>query len=144
MDYGYDREDFGDAARHVSRRRLRVRSSPGGFRAIAAARPAASPGVASSRRTQRPVADLDDVRPLTLRPVVVRYTREGKLWNESIARYHYLGYKTLVGAQMRYAVYDRDGWPSGMLGFSTAARKLAPRDRFIGWTPEKREKNLPS
>ncbi|MCY4407216.1 MAG: hypothetical protein OXC15_12680, partial [Rhodospirillaceae bacterium] len=56
----------------------------------AAARPAASPGVASSRRTQRPVADLDDVRPLTLRPVVVRYTREGKLWNESIARYHYL------------------------------------------------------
>ena len=30
-----------------------------------------------------------------------------------------------------------------MLGFSTAAWKLAPRDRFIGWTPEKREKNLP-
>ena len=30
-----------------------------------------------------------------------------------------------------------------MLGFSTAARKLAPRDRFIGWTPRLREKNLP-
>ncbi len=30
-----------------------------------------------------------------------------------------------------------------MLGFSTAAWKLAPRDNFIGWTPEKREKNLP-
>ena len=30
-----------------------------------------------------------------------------------------------------------------MLGFSTAAWKLAPRDRFIGWTPQKREKNLP-
>ena len=30
-----------------------------------------------------------------------------------------------------------------MLGFSTAAWKLAPRDSFIGWTPEKREKNLP-
>ena len=30
-----------------------------------------------------------------------------------------------------------------MLGFSTAARKLAPRDRFIGWTPQLREKNLP-
>ena len=30
-----------------------------------------------------------------------------------------------------------------MLGFRTAARKLAPRDRFIGWTPELREKNLP-
>ena len=77
---------------------------------------------------------LDEVRPLSLWPVV-RYTREGKQWNEFIARYHYLGYKTLVGAQMRYAVHDRGGWPLAMLGFSTAARKLAPRDRFIGWTP---------
>ena len=85
---------------------------------------------------------LDEVRPLDLRPVV-RSTLEGKLWNEFIARYHYLGYKTLVGAQMRYAVHDRDGWPVAMLGFSTAAWKLAPRDRFIEWTPQLREKNLP-
>ena len=85
---------------------------------------------------------LDDVRSLDLR-TVVRGTREGKLWNEFIARYHYLGYKTLVGAQMRYAVHDRDGWPLAMLGFSTAAWKLAPCDSFIGWTPQKREKNLP-
>ena len=70
-------------------------------------------------------------------------TRESRLWNEFVARYHYLGYKTLVGAQMRYAVHDRNGWPIAMLGFSTAAWKLAPRDNFIGWTPEKREKNLP-
>ena len=52
---------------------------------------------------------LDEVRPLDLRPVV-RGTRQSKLWNEFVARYHYLGYKTLVGAQMRYAVHDRDGW----------------------------------
>ena len=44
---------------------------------------------------------------------------------------------------MRYAVHDRDGWPVAMLGFSTAAWKLAPRDSFIGWTPQLREKNLP-
>ena len=67
----------------------------------------------------------------------------GKRWNEFIARYHYLGYKTLVGAQMRYAVHDRNGWALAMLGFSTAAWKLAPRDHFIGWTPPLREKNLP-
>ena len=67
-------------------------------------------------------------------------TSEGKLWNEFVARYHYLGYKTLVGAQMRYAVHDRHGAP---LGFSTAARKLAPGDSFIGWIPQLREKNLP-
>ena len=73
----------------------------------------------------------------------MRHTCGGKRWNEFIARYHYLGYKTLVGAQMRYAVYDRDGWPVTMLRFSTAARHLAPRDCFIGWTPQLREKNLP-
>ena len=85
---------------------------------------------------------LDDVRPLDFR-TVVRGTRAGKLWNEFVARYHYLGYKTLVGAQMRYAIHDRNGWPVAMLGFSTAEWKLAPRDRFIGWTPQLREKNLP-
>ena len=85
---------------------------------------------------------LDEVRPLEMR-TIVRDTRGGRLWNEFVARYHYLGYKTLVGAQMRFAVHDRNGWPLAMLGFSTAAWKLAPRDHFIGWTPELREKNLP-
>ncbi len=85
---------------------------------------------------------LDEVRPLDFR-VVVHSTREDRLWNEFVARCHYLGYKPLVGTQMRYAVHDRNGWPVAMLGFSTAAWKLAPRDNFIGWTPEKREKNLP-
>ena len=87
-------------------------------------------------------ATLDEVRPLDLR-TVARGTQEGKLWNEFVARYHYLGYSTLVGAQMRYAVQDRKGRPLAMLGFSTAAWKLAPRDTFIGWTPQLREKNLP-
>ena len=44
---------------------------------------------------------------------------------------------------MRYAVQDRNGWPLAMLGFSTAAWKLATRDTFIGWTRQLREKNLP-
>ena len=55
----------------------------------------------------------------------------------------YLGHTTLVGAQMRYAVHDRDGSPLALLGFSTAAWTLAPHDDFIGWSPETREKNLP-
>ena len=89
-----------------------------------------------------PPATLDEVRPLEIR-TVVGGTREGRLWNEFVARHHYLGYTTLVGAQMRYAVHDRDGWPLAMLGFSTAAWALAPRDRFIGWTPALRSRNLP-
>ena len=63
--------------------------------------------------------------------------------SEDGARFTAIMYSVVVGAQMRYAVHDRDSWPLAMLGFSTAAQKLAPRDRFIGWTPQLREKNLP-
>ena len=85
---------------------------------------------------------LDEIRPLEM-TIVTAGTRESRLWNEFVARYHYLGYTTLVGAQMRYAVRDRNGNPVAMLGFSTAAWRLKPRDLFIGWSPEMREKNLP-
>ena len=49
---------------------------------------------------------LDEVRPLSLQPVVGK-TREGKRWNEFIARYHYLGYKTLVCCSARGLRADR-------------------------------------
>ena len=85
---------------------------------------------------------LDAVRPIRL----VRVTGAGRAasatWNGFIARWHYLGYTPLIGAQMRYAVQDREGRPLAMLGFSAAAWKTAPRDDFIGWSPEVRERNL--
>ena len=43
---------------------------------------------------------------------------------------------------MRYAVHDRDGRPLAMLDFSAAAWKTAPRDSWIGWSREQRERNL--
>ena len=89
-----------------------------------------------------PPVTLDEARPIRLR-TVLGATPQSKQWNAFIARYHYLGYKTLVGAQMRYTVHDRHGRLLALLGFSTAARTLAPRDRFIGWTPALRQKNLP-
>ena len=64
------------------------------------------------------------------------------MWNKFVARYHYLGYKILVGAQMRYASHERNGWPLARPGFSTTAWTLVPSDRFIGWTPWARKKNL--
>ncbi len=85
---------------------------------------------------------LDAVRPIRL----VRVTGAGRAasatWNGFIARWHYLGYTPLIGAQMRYAVHDREGRPLAMLGFSAAAWKTAPRDDFIGWSPVVRERNL--
>jgi hypothetical protein len=63
------------------------------------------------------------------------------LWNEFIDRYHYLGYKPLPGAQLRYFVRSDTGLLA-LFGFGAAAWKVAPRDQFIGWSPSIREKRL--
>jgi hypothetical protein len=77
--------------------------------------------------------------PLDWRAVEKR--SQSRLWNEYIQRYHYLGYKTLPGAQLRYFVYAAEQ-PLALLGFGAAAWQCAPRDRYIGWTHEQRKRNL--
>lgn len=67
--------------------------------------------------------------------------RSSSLWNEFIDRYHYLGYKTLPGAQLRYFV-KAAGRILALLGFGAAAWKTAPRDNYIGWDKPTRKKNL--
>ena len=66
---------------------------------------------------------------------------DSRLWNEYIHRYHYLGHKALPGAQLRYWVYAGNRLVA-LLGFGAAAWQCAPRDQFIGWTHEQRQKNL--
>jgi len=80
-----------------------------------------------------------DLSPLSWQQVQKR--SESRLWNEYIQRYHYLGYKTLPGAQLRYFVYAAEQ-PIALLGFGAAAWQTAPRDRYIGWSDEQRKRNL--
>jgi hypothetical protein len=63
------------------------------------------------------------------------------LHNEYLARYHYLGYQPLPGAQLRYFVRST-GCIVALLGFGAAAWKIQPRDRFIGWTAAQRQRRL--
>ena len=85
----------------------------------------------------RPVHELATIQ---LCPVVTR--DHSRLWNEYIHRYHYLGHKPLPGAQLRYFV-TIDQQIVAALGFGAAAWQTAPRDQFIGWSHEQRQKNLP-
>lgn len=66
---------------------------------------------------------------------------DSTLWNELIERYHYLGYKPLPGAQIRYLIFG-DSHLLAAMGFGAAAWALAPRDRFVGWTARQRKRNL--
>ncbi len=80
-----------------------------------------------------------DISRLTLDPVQGR--ADSRYWNDLVARFHYLGYFPLPGAQLRYFVHG-DGVLLGVLGFGSAAWKIAPRDHFIGWTAEQRRARL--
>jgi hypothetical protein len=64
-----------------------------------------------------------------------------RLWNEFIARYHYLGYGAMPGAQLRYFIMAGER-VLGAMGFGGAAWKVAPRDGFIGWTAAERQSRL--
>lgn len=68
-------------------------------------------------------------------------SKASHLWNEYIDRYHYLGYQPLPGAQLRYFA-TANGTALALMGFGAAAWKIAPRDRFIGWTAEQRQSKL--
>jgi len=94
--------------------------------------PATDPGLP----IDRPVEQLGD-----LRLDLVEDRRSSHLWNEYIQRYHYLGYQPLPGAQLRYLAISQ-GQVLALLGFGAAAWKLAPRDRWIGWSHAQREQRL--
>jgi hypothetical protein len=102
-----------------------------------------------ARRRPQPAPVLIDRTPITgplaaLRPLTfhqVRRTPDERLVDSLLAQYHYLGYQYPVGEHLKYLV-EAHGRPIGCLAWSSAPRHLGPRDRFIGWSPEVRRRNL--
>ena len=88
-----------------------------------------------------PALDLPVHKLPALRLQQVSAGNTSLLWNEYIARYHYLGFTRLSGSQMRYNVFAGDQLVA-LLSFGASAWKLAARDRYIGWTQEQRHRNL--
>jgi hypothetical protein len=80
-----------------------------------------------------------ELAPLRLCPVTNRAS--SRLWNEYMARYHYLGYTPMSGSQMRWNVFAGEQLVA-LLSFGASAWKLAARERFIGWKEPQRLKNL--
>ncbi|HEV8370069.1 MAG TPA: DUF4338 domain-containing protein [Pyrinomonadaceae bacterium] len=92
--------------------------------------------------TQEPlIGSVSQFVPLSL--TVVHSGPESALWNELVERYHYLGYRVPVGANLRYLVHSVSTQRIlGCLLWSSPAWKMAARDRWIGWTDEQRLRNL--
>ncbi|MGH9555831.1 MAG: IS4 family transposase [Terriglobales bacterium] len=62
-------------------------------------------------------------------------------WKKLVETHHYLGYRPLCGAQLRYLIGCEQGWV-GALGFSAAALHLQARERWIGWSHAARQSHL--
>jgi hypothetical protein len=69
---------------------------------------------------------------------------DSAFWRELVARYHYLGYRLPVGAQLLYLVHsERTGQAVlACLQWTSAAWKMAARDRWIDWSDAERARNL--
>lgn len=100
------------------------------------------------RRRRRPAvavdrtplcAKLDQIRPVEIRPV--RRTAEEALFDSLIEEHHYLGYTRPVGEHLKYLIAAHDR-PIAAMAWSSAPRHLGPRDRFIGWSPQARRRNI--
>jgi hypothetical protein len=97
------------------------------------------PQITSDTNPPLSAIELKDLKAVNISPVEDAF--QSRLWNEYIHRYHYLGYSPLPGAQIRYfARYNEQ--PVALLGFGSAAWKVAPRDRFIGWDDDIRQCRL--
>lgn len=76
-------------------------------------------------------SDQITLRLVTAAPEVAR-------WNHLVRKHHYLKEHRLVGESLRYAAEHNGQWIA-LLGWSSAAFHLAPRDRWIGWTDGQRQ-----
>jgi hypothetical protein len=85
---------------------------------------------------------LSDWLPLDFELVETASSR--KLLEQYIHRYHYLGYRVPYGAQLRYLVRaGKAPYPIlACLLFTSAARRMAPRDQWIGWSDQTRRQHL--
>ena len=72
---------------------------------------------------------------------MVRNTPLEPLYNSLIHRYHYLGYRQIVGAHLKYMAF-LNGKVVACLGWGSPAWRVTCRDQFIGWSDPLKERNL--
>jgi hypothetical protein len=84
-----------------------------------------------------------DIAPILIERVTTPDQRG--LFRELVGRYHYLGHTVPFGASLRYLVVasQPERQVVGCVQFSSAAWRMAARDRWIGWDEETRRRILP-
>ena len=85
-------------------------------------------------------ASLAEVKPVTVEPVPVE---EQPLWDATVDAHHALGFRRAFGAHQRYWIWGHlhgQRQVMGALLFAAAARNVAVRDTWLGWTWQEQER----
>ena len=103
----------------------------------------ASPTAEPAAATVLLTGPLHPYRPIRLE--LIENAAQRRLFRQYLEQHHYLGYRAPYGAQLRYWVRaaQPDRPPLAALLFPSAAWRMAPRDRYIGWSDAARPVNLP-
>jgi len=88
--------------------------------------------------TQRE-GELRQIQPLEF--MQVRRSGDEPLFNSLMEQHHYLGYEQPVGEHLKYLVRAQ-GRPIACVAWSSAPRHIGARDRYIGWDPRARRRNI--
>lgn len=86
------------------------------------------------------VSDINNLIP-SISLELVSHTRHEFLWDCLVSKYHYLGYRKLLGHRLKYLAFV-DNRPVAAFSWSAPALKLRFRDKFIGWSAEQRKCHL--
>lgn len=89
-----------------------------------------------------PVAGMVECQPsgpLTMRPIAPEELAGFKV---HMQRYHYLGFEKSVGESLCYAALLGSELVA-LLDWGAAVRHNGPREKFLGWSPQVRERRLP-
>lgn len=102
----------------------------------------AIPSTGRAEPQPRIVGTVGDVGPIGLR--LVEHPEDRQVWRELVERYHPEGHRVPFGAHLRYLIEiaEPPGTILGALQLSSPAWRLAPRDRWIGWSDTERRRNL--
>lgn len=85
------------------------------------------------------IGSLEQTGPFNM--VLVTTPEERNLWRSLVEQHHYLGHKIPFGAHLRYLIHSPQG-VVGCLQYSSPARRLKPRDQWIGWNDSQRKERL--
>ena len=104
-------------------------------------RPDPGPELFEAQLPEPVVASLSSLRPVQIQ-VVGPKQPDYYVFQRYLVQHHYLGNRGPVGENLGYLIRSVQGVELACLLFGAAAWQCAPRDRWIGWSPEQRAQGL--